>query len=157
MTKTQWIGGAYPEKERAGSRTARVLEIIRATGEIGVAALAEKAGCTEHQAWRSARSLLARRKIFARKDGVKVIYSAVESEPEAEQGSALNVQVGGSHYRDMAIQPVEFIHKNRIGFIPGNVIKYVCRADKKGGIEDLKKARHYIDLLIEMEQVNASR
>lgn len=145
MTRTQWVGGAYPGKERAGSRTAWILEIIRATGEIGVAALAEKAGCTEQQAWRSARSLLARREIFARKDGVEVIYSAAEAE------SALNVQVGGSHYRDMAIQPVEFIHKNRIGFIPGNVIKYVCRADKKGGIEDLKKARHYIDLLIEME------
>lgn len=65
---------------------------------------------------------------------------------------ALDVQVGGNHYKDMAIQPVEFIHKNGIGFAAGNVVKYVCRADKKGGVEDLRKARHYIDLLIELQE-----
>ena len=66
--------------------------------------------------------------------------------------SALNEQVGGSHYKNFAIQPAEFIHKNGIGFIPGNVIKYVCRFKEKNGIEDLKKARHYLDMLIEMEE-----
>ena len=66
--------------------------------------------------------------------------------------SALNQQVGGSHYKDFAIQPVEFIHKNGIKFIPGNVIKYVCRYQEKNGVEDLKKARHYLDMLIEMEE-----
>ena len=60
-------------------------------------------------------------------------------------------QVGGSHYRDMAIQPIEFIHRNGIGFIEGSVIKYVCRWRKKNGIEDLNKAKHFINLLIEME------
>lgn len=61
-------------------------------------------------------------------------------------------QVGGTHYKDMAIQPVEFIHRNEIGFIEGSVIKYVCRWRNKGGVEDLRKARHFLDLLIEMEQ-----
>lgn len=65
--------------------------------------------------------------------------------------SALNVQVGGGHYKDMAIQPVEFIHANGIGYLEGNVIKYVSRWRKKNGIADLEKARHYIDLLIELE------
>ena len=51
----------------------------------------------------------------------------------------------------MPIQPVEFIQKNRIGFIEGNIIKYICRWRAKGGVEDLEKVRHYIDLLIEME------
>jgi hypothetical protein len=51
----------------------------------------------------------------------------------------------------MATQPVEYIHKNGLGFIEGNVIKYVSRWRSKGGIEDLKKARHFLDLLIEME------
>lgn len=60
-------------------------------------------------------------------------------------------QVGGSHYKNMAIQPVEYIHKNSIGYIEGCVIKYVSRWRAKGGIEDLKKARHFLDLLIEME------
>lgn len=68
--------------------------------------------------------------------------------------AASEIQVGGSHYRDFAIQPAEFIHKNAIGFLAGNVIKYVCRHGKKNGVEDLKKARHYIDLLIEHEYGN---
>ena len=67
------------------------------------------------------------------------------------RNSALNAEVGGSHYVSMKIQPIEFITKNNLGFIVGNVIKYVCRYRNKNGKEDLLKARHYIDLLIEME------
>lgn len=63
---------------------------------------------------------------------------------------ATNKQIGGSHYKDMPIQPVEFIHRNGIPFIEGSVIKYVSRWRKKGGVEDLKKAKHFLDLLIEM-------
>jgi hypothetical protein len=60
-------------------------------------------------------------------------------------------QVGGSHYKDYKIQPTEFIHANNIPFIEGNIIKYVIRHRNKNGIEDLKKAKHYIDLLIQLE------
>ena len=69
-----------------------------------------------------------------------------------ETTRALAVQEGGNHYKDMAIQPVEYIHANGIGFIEGAVIKYVSRWRKKGGIEDIKKARHFLDLLIELEE-----
>ncbi len=65
--------------------------------------------------------------------------------------SALKTQEGGSHYKNMVIQPIEYIHKNNIGFVEGAVIKYVSRWRNKNGIEDLKKARHMLDLLIEME------
>ena len=65
---------------------------------------------------------------------------------------ASKTQIGGNHYSDMAIQPTEFIHKNNLSFIQGNIIKYVCRYKSKGGIEDLNKAKHYIDLLIEFEE-----
>ena len=65
--------------------------------------------------------------------------------------SAFDRQEGGSHYKDMAIQPAEFIHRNKIEFIPGCCIKYLCRFRSKNGVEDLKKARHFIDMLIEME------
>lgn len=65
--------------------------------------------------------------------------------------SAKDTQIGGQHYKDMAIQPVEYIHRNALGFCEGSVIKYVSRWRAKGGVEDLKKARHFIDLLIEME------
>ena len=65
--------------------------------------------------------------------------------------SALDRQVQGGHYKDMAVQPVEFIHANGIGYFEGNVIKYVTRWRKKNGIADLEKAKHYIELLIELE------
>lgn len=69
-----------------------------------------------------------------------------------EMSDALKTQVGGSHYVNMKIQPVEFITKNRIGFIEGNIIKYICRwRAKNNGIDDLRKVRHYIDLLIQLE------
>lgn len=64
---------------------------------------------------------------------------------------SLNKQVGGSHYKNMVIQPVEFIEKNSLGFCVGNVIKYICRYKNKNGIEDLKKAKHYLEILIDME------
>lgn len=66
--------------------------------------------------------------------------------------SARKEQVGGSHYKDMAVQPVEYITKNKLGYIEGCVIKYVSRWRVKGGIEDLKKAIHFLELLIEMEK-----
>lgn len=63
--------------------------------------------------------------------------------------TALDNQIGGNHYKDFAIQPVEFIHKNGIDFLSGNVIKYVCRYSKKGGLKDLEKANHYIEILMQ--------
>ena len=67
---------------------------------------------------------------------------------------ALDVQVAGNHYKDLAIQPVEYIHANNIGYFEGNVIKYVSRWRNKNGVKDLEKAKHYIDLLIELEGKN---
>jgi hypothetical protein len=75
----------------------------------------------------------------------------------AKPANPLAVQHGGSHYKDMPIQPVEFCHANGIGFIEGGVIKYVCRWRKKNGIEDLKKARHFLDVLIELETSKLQR
>jgi hypothetical protein len=64
--------------------------------------------------------------------------------------SALDKQVQGTHYKDMIIQPVEFIVKNNISFLEANVIKYVCRHRNKNGIEDLNKAIHYLELAKEL-------
>lgn len=61
-------------------------------------------------------------------------------------------QIGGSHYKNMKIQPVEFIVQNNIGYIEGNIIKYVCRYKNKNGIQDLEKAKHYLEILIEYEK-----
>jgi len=60
-------------------------------------------------------------------------------------------QVGGSHYKDRAIQPWDYIIANDLGFLEANVVKYVTRYKAKNGIKDLEKARHYLDKLIEVE------
>lgn len=65
--------------------------------------------------------------------------------------SALDTQIEGDHYKQFKIQPVEYIHANGLGFCEGNVIKYVTRYKSKGGVKDLEKAKHFIDLLIELE------
>lgn len=64
---------------------------------------------------------------------------------------ATQEQVGGRHYADLPIQPAEFIHRNEIGFLAGNVIKYIVRHSRKGGPEDIKKAIHYCQLILELE------
>lgn len=67
----------------------------------------------------------------------------------------LQTQVLGSHYKDLKVQPVEYIHGNGIPFIEGCVIKYVTRWRAKGGVYDLKKARHFLDILIDLETRDA--
>lgn len=64
---------------------------------------------------------------------------------------ANHTQVGGAHYKTLGIQPWDAIHAWGLCFFAGNVVKYVARHKAKGGVEDLRKARHYLDKLIELE------
>jgi len=59
-----------------------------------------------------------------------------------------DIQIGGSHYKNLEIQPIDYILGNQLGYAEGNVVKYVSRWRDKGGIEDLRKAKQYIDFLI---------
>lgn len=74
-----------------------------------------------------------------------------------EQGgpSALETQVSGDHYKYMPIQPVEFCQKNQLGYCESAAIKYICRHRKKNGADDLRKAIHYLEILIQMEYGDA--
>ena len=65
------------------------------------------------------------------------------------KGKANETQVGGTHYKDQAIQPWDFILSNNLDFFQGNIVKYVVRWKEKGGVEDLKKAQHYLQKYIE--------
>ena len=64
---------------------------------------------------------------------------------------ANNMQVAGTHYKNKAIQPWDYIVSNNIGYLEGNVIKYVSRWRDKGGVDDLRKAQHYLTKLIETQ------
>lgn len=74
-------------------------------------------------------------------------FIGFEDEPRQEYR-----QVGGTHYEIMAFQPVDYIIANNLGFIEGSIIKYISRWQSKGGVEDLKKAKHYIEILIERNE-----
>ena len=64
---------------------------------------------------------------------------------------SLLTQVGGNHYKKMVIQPAEFINKNKLLFAEGNAIKYICRHSSKGGIQDIDKAIHYLEMVKERD------
>ena len=66
----------------------------------------------------------------------------------------LNTQIGGNHYKNLKIQPIEYIMANNLNYCQGDVIKYISRYKFKNGLEDLKKAKHYIDILIQLEYPN---
>lgn len=70
--------------------------------------------------------------------------------------SSLNVQVQGDHYKNLKIQPVEYIHANNLPFIEGNIVKYITRWRDKDGIKDLEKIKHFVDILIELEKKSAN-
>ena len=64
----------------------------------------------------------------------------------------LDKQIGGNHYKDCGIQPVEYIHANKLDYLEGNVIKYITRHRTKGqGKKDIEKAIHYAQLILELE------
>tara|TARA_R110001606_G_scaffold389431_1_gene555552 strand:+ start:177 stop:395 length:219 start_codon:yes stop_codon:yes gene_type:complete len=67
---------------------------------------------------------------------------------------ALNIQIGGDHYAKKKHQPIEYIMGNELGFCEGSIVKYITRWREKGGVEDLRKIKHYCDFLIQEELEN---
>jgi hypothetical protein len=82
----------------------------------------------------------------------KPIFPECFTQPEIPR----EAQIGGNHYKKMVIQPVEYIAMNGLSFLQGSVIKYVSRYKAKGGLQDLEKAKHCIDLMIEFEYGNTT-
>lgn len=78
-------------------------------------------------------------------------FKFVDVKPQDTQISALDKQVSGNHYKDCGIQPIEYIHANGLSYLEGNVIKYTTRHSKKNGKQDILKAIHYLELILEME------
>jgi hypothetical protein len=70
--------------------------------------------------------------------------------------SANETQVGGDHYKSKAIQPWDYIASNNLGYLEGCIIKYISRHREKGGLEDLKKAQHFLAKLLEVEAQRAT-
>ena len=75
----------------------------------------------------------------------------VNSKVKLGELKSLLTQVGGDHYKKMVVQPAEFINKNKLLFAEGNAIKYICRHSNKGGIQDIDKAIHYLEMVKERD------
>ena len=80
---------------------------------------------------------------------------ASESKHQPESGGANSRQIGGAHYKQFTHETWDVILDWGLGYLDGNAVKYLSRWRHKNGVEDLKKARHYIDKLIETEQEKA--
>ena len=81
------------------------------------------------------------------------IKTLADFPPQTPNKRALDQQVAGTHYKSMKIQPIEYIHANSLGYCEANVVKYISRWRDKGGKADLEKIKHYVDLLIELENL----
>ena len=71
------------------------------------------------------------------------------TEEEWNHAAAMQRQVGGNHYKDLAIQPITYIMANDMGYCAANIVKYATRAEQKNGIEDIEKIIHYAQLWLE--------
>jgi len=85
---------------------------------------------------------------------IDMLGRIAEPAPELKPTSPLDVQVGGEHYKTMAIQPVEFITANNLGFLEGCIIKRISRWRSKDGLKDLNKIKHEVDLLIALNNLS---
>lgn len=92
-------------------------------------------------------------------EDIELIYSVGSpplpiraSKSASKEPNPLDTQVGGDHYKSLPIQVVEYNFFNDIPYMEGNIIKYITRWRTKNGIQDLEKAKHYIELLIELEK-----
>lgn len=77
--------------------------------------------------------------------------SAGDAQLELLGGNPLDSMVGGNHYREGTIQPIQFIQANNLGFIEGSIVKYATRHERKNGREDVLKIIHYAQLLLELK------
>ena len=117
--------------------------------------IAKLVGCTNATVAYKIAKVERRKKMRAdvvheKKTTLPVDVVSTPEEEEAFNAIANAQQVGGTHYKDKAIQPWDYIASNNMGYLEGNVVKYVSRWKEKGGVQDLKKAMHYLTKLIEV-------
>lgn len=85
---------------------------------------------------------------------LKTLNELIEDTRQRMDKDANSGQIGGDHYKNKAIQPWDYILSNDLGYLEGNIVKYVSRWKLKNGVQDLHKAKHYLQKLIEVSEVN---
>ena len=127
----------------------RAIQVIKNTGEfVMYSDGTHMSGLPDHD-----HMAIAAETWYDHKNRVKLFPHSLKNEPAftpAEEVDPMDVQEGGDHYKKYAIQPIEFVVKNNIPVLEANALKYVVRHADKNGIEDLRKARHYLELMAKM-------
>lgn len=129
------------------TKTQQIQNLIKRDPKLSVAQVAKKLGVSKVTVY-AVRSKM-RSKVEDPKPAPTLV---IESAPIIIQAPTNAKQVGGDHYTSLDIQPWEIIERNQMGFFDGNALKYLLRFRAKGGVQDLEKARHYLDKLIELER-----
>ena len=122
-------------------------ELLKADGLVVVGGRAECPNCET-----------MKEAVFISEHGMcSVCYECTYQQDAPLTETALSTQVGGGHYKSLAIQPVEYNTRNKLGFIEGCVVKYVTRHGSKNGRQDIEKAIHFLNLLLELEYAEAKQ
>jgi len=147
------------------NKSHRIRKLLEANPPLSTVAIAELVGATPNYvynvAWKARKNGELKAKKIREMDIIDLgefIFDAPskESEPAIETPPltvANTSQIGGSHYKTKAIQPWDYIAANNLGYMEGNIVKYVSRYREKGGVADLEKAKHYLEKLIELERM----
>ena len=139
-------------KKDPNSRTGKLRAIIRQNPDLTNAEIAILTDEPANLVSVARCSMRKKKPKPAIRPAMAVDLIATPEEEEAFNAIANAQQVGGTHYKDKAIQPWDYIASNNMGYLEGNVVKYVSRWKEKGGVQDLKKAMHYLTKLIEVNQ-----
>ena len=139
------------------TKTTKIIAYFKANPNAKIKDVAAKFKASMPTVYLARKEALADWKVVAAVTSNTPIKEAVADKPSPR---ANEQQYGGDHYINMGVQPWKAMEawmspEAFAGFLRGNAIKYLARADKKGGVEDLKKARHYLDKLIEVKGDNA--
>lgn len=124
----------------------RAIQVIKNTGEFVMYSDGTPMSGHDHMA-------MAAETWYDHKTRVKLLHHSLKNEHDSgnESNNPLDMQEGGNHYKKYPIQPIVFCHANKIPPLESSIIKYVVRHKDKNGLEDLKKARHTIDILIKLD------
>jgi hypothetical protein len=119
------------------TKTQQIQNLMKRKPNMSVTEIAEKLGVSRVTVYAARKQV---KQVEEKETGFEPVLPAVDTR-----------QVGGDHYTRLEIQPWEVIERNSMGFFDGNAVKYLMRYKAKGGVQDLEKARHYLDKLIELE------
>jgi len=139
-------------KKDPNSRTGKLRAIIRQNPDLTNAEIAILTDEPANLVSVARCSMRKKKQKPAIRPAMAIDLVATPEEEEAFNAIANAQQVGGTHYKDKAIQPWDYIASNNMGYLEGNVVKYVSRWKEKGGVQDLEKAMHYLTKLIEVNQ-----